>query len=278
MANIENYGNNGLKKIAPNNGEFVQFLNDQIQTINTAIDQKVNLHEINQPNGVVGLNENGEIEIPITIRSNVQPEVGELIINNGLLYLGDGTQSGQLVEIVAQTSLLTPPECALIMSVRGSGNIAFSVATSSGQYAVDWWDGTRTTHNSEVTASKACVDNRSKLIKIYPSVDGEELLTIDASDSDITNIDVTNCENLQILKVGLNDLKTINLKNNISLQEFHCHSNDLESVDFSGMGSLTYINCADNNLIAFNVNNCEHLEVIDCSFNLLTSYPTTSPS
>ena len=84
----------------------------------------------------------------------------------------------------------------------------------------------------------------------------EALATLDASDSELTSLNLNGCKWLTYLDCHNNELNSLDLSTNTALQELICwHSWQLSSLDISKNIALTsYLNCRDNNLSASALN------------------------
>ena len=71
----------------------------------------------------------------------------------------------------------------------------------------------------------------------------------------LTELDVTNNVNLQVLAAGNNSITHLNLKNNIALQSLSIDNNTINELDLSNNALLTSVSVADNGLIALDMKN-----------------------
>ena len=79
----------------------------------------------------------------------------------------------------------------LMTSTKSSGDITGYVATSTGYYTVNWWDGTKTTYTSGSNFSKTAAGG-SQTITIYPSLANSSIsghfLDVNVSNNDLTSV------------------------------------------------------------------------------------------
>ena len=125
----------------------------------------------------------------------------------------------------------------------------------------------------------------------------EALATLDASDSELTSLNLNGCKWLTYLDCHNNELNSLDLSTNTALQELICwHSWQLSSLDISKNialvrlkcggcllssldisknTALTELYCANNSLTSLDVSKNTALTKLDCAENNLTSLDIT---
>lgn len=96
------------------------------------------------------------------------------------------------------------------------------------------------------------------------------LTYISCYNNQISEIDLSNCINLERLIVGKNNLTSLDVSKNIKLKELHCAYNFIEHLDISNNIELSRLYCIYNNLSSLNVSNNLALEELQCGENNLT--------
>ena len=86
----------------------------------------------------------------------------------------------------------------------------------------------------------------------------------------LSNLNLSNCMNLQTLNCDEWSLKELNVSNCPILSEIDCSDNLLESINVSGCVSLKELNCGDNLLETIDVSGCPKLESLYCANNNIT--------
>ena len=104
----------------------------------------------------------------------------------------------------------------------------------------------------------------------------EALATLDASDSELTSLNLNGCKWLTYLDCHNNELNSLDLSTNTALQELICwHSWQLSSLDVSKNTALTKLDCTGNNLTSLDISKNTALTKLDCAENNLTSLDIT---
>lgn len=151
-------------------------------------------------------------------------------------------------------------ECVLDMKTAGTA-ISFYVGTSdaeSGSIKVDFGGGTVKDYeigkkdtiliDGEVNGGDVKVYGSRTLIRfIYCPIAG------------LTNINVSNCENLEVLNCQGNGLSVLDLSKNSKLYYLDCGHNQLSELDVTNNPALYYIDCQDNKLSSLDITKNEGL-------------------
>lgn len=97
------------------------------------------------------------------------------------------------------------------------------------------------------------------------------LKNLDCSDNLLTNIDVTQLSNLNILWCYDNQLTTLNIAQNTNLNALRCENNGLTSLNLSNNINLVDLACEGNEISSLDVTNNLNLSRFQCANNLLTT-------
>lgn len=151
-------------------------------------------------------------------------------------------------------------ECVLEMKTAGTA-ISFYVGTSdaeSGTIKVDFGGGTVEDYEigkkDTISINGAVTEGN---VKIYGS---KTLITfLYCPTTSITNLNVSNCENLEVLNCMGNGLSVLDLTKNSKLYYLDCGHNQLVELDVTHNPALYYIDCQDNNLTSLDVTKNEKL-------------------
>ena len=79
------------------------------------------------------------------------------------------------------------------------------------------------------------------------------LINLNAYDNQITNVDISNNTNLQIVDLGLNQLMSIDISNNLNIQLLYVDSNQINALDVSNNLLLDQLYANDNPLTCIQV-------------------------
>lgn len=96
------------------------------------------------------------------------------------------------------------------------------------------------------------------------------LVHLNCTTCNLTELDVSNCPNLEELLFAQNSLTTINLSNNHNLNWIECDFNKLIELDVSGCPLLECLECGQNKLTKLDVSKNTALVQLICPFNYLT--------
>lgn len=110
------------------------------------------------------------------------------------------------------------------------------------------------------------VSNRS-ISSLIGIEDFEDLETLNCSNNDLSNIDLSQNMALTDINCTANTLTSIELASNINLIALDCSNNDLSTIDITANTGLTSLNCANNQLIQLDISSNNLLTDLDCSFN-----------
>lgn len=98
----------------------------------------------------------------------------------------------------------------------------------------------------------------------------EELSHLDCFQNKLTSIDVSHNLNLTHLLCSLNDLTELDVSQNVNLIRLACSLNDLTELDVSQNVSLTRLSCEKNDLTALDVTQNVNLIRLSCGINELS--------
>ena len=107
--------------------------------------------------------------------------------------------------------------------------------------------------------------------------DKNKELMASVTDLDISNNALTDASalkyftGLQTLNFSDNNLSELDVSELTNLTDLDCSNNNLEELDVSGLKNLTYLRCYANKLTALTVNGATALEMLSCFTNQLTT-------
>jgi hypothetical protein len=105
-------------------------------------------------------------------------------------------------------------------------------------------------------------------MKTLVASDNSQLVNLDCYKCALTELDVTNCANLEYLDCELNELSSLDLSSCPSLAYLLCNSNQLTELDISDNSELIYLWCNQNQLTSLDLSNCSNnFSSLDCRFN-----------
>lgn len=151
-------------------------------------------------------------------------------------------------------------ECVLDLKTAGSA-ISFYVGTSdaeSGSIKVDFGGGTVKDYEIGKKDTIQIEGNASEgSVKVYGSRTLIRFLYCPTVS--ITNLNVSNCENLEVLNCMGNGLSVLDLTKNSKLYYLDCGHNVLTELDVTHNPALYYIDCQDNQLKTLDITKNEGL-------------------
>ena len=119
-------------------------------------------------------------------------------------------------------------------------------------------------------ATLTTLDVRNKNISDFTGIeDFVALRDLNASDNNISTIDLTNNVLLEYLNLFSNAITSIDLQKNNQLKELFIGTNQLTNLDVSSLPELTKLWCFNNQLTTLDVSKNPKLEVLNCSTNLI---------
>ena len=105
----------------------------------------------------------------------------------------------------------------------------------------------------------------------YLDVSGcTELVELDCSKNNITEINVLDCTALEKLQCNYNSLNRLDVTSTPSLKELFCGANNLSELDVSYNTELNSLSCFRNNLTELDLSNNPELYRLSCQANRLT--------
>lgn len=146
--------------------------------------------------------------------------------------------------------------------------VSFEVSAMTG-VTVDWGDGDAVSYpDGEVTG----------VLKAATfTVKGDEFLTsLLVPDLDLTELDVTEANQLLTLDCSNNHLKQLGLSRASFLRELDCSNNEIEELGLINCVQLRTLNCASNKLTSITLTRTTNLEQLICDNNQLTSLTLVS--
>ena len=91
----------------------------------------------------------------------------------------------------------------------------------------------------------------------------------------MTNLDVSQNINLEILNLYNNSVTSLDLSNNINLISVHAGTNYLNFLDISGCTNLKFLACSFNQLTSLDVSGLSNLERLECNNNNISHLDIT---
>ncbi len=159
-------------------------------------------------------------------------------------YNTDG-EAGLSVDEIAAITILQTEEDVVITSVKG---IEYLTALE-----------------------QVMIMNASSLNKIDVT-NNTALNTIALPGAAITDIDVSNCPNLQMLMLSnATNLGSLDISNNAELNYLYIDNTDVKELDASGKDKMTYLIATGSSLGSINLNGCTSLQSLQVSDTELTS-------
>ena len=99
----------------------------------------------------------------------------------------------------------------------------------------------------------------------------KQLQTLQCDNNQLTSLDVPNNPDLTSLFCNNNNLEFLTAASCNSLQVLHCHYNKLSRLELSGCPALNTLKCERNQLTELDLSDNPNIQYLTCSFNLLTS-------
>ncbi len=105
----------------------------------------------------------------------------------------------------------------------------------------------------------------------YLDVSGcTELVELDCSKNNITELNIWDCSGLEILNCHRNSISSLDVTNNPSLTKLSCGANNLTDLNVSNNTELNTLICHTNNLTELDLSNNAKLGQLSCQSNRLT--------
>jgi len=131
-------------------------------------------------------------------------------------------------------------------------------------------------NNGEIEISEALqVSNLDLESSFLSSLVGIEefsnLVSLQCSNNQISNLDVSNLTKLTDLICNYNIINTLTINGTKNLQNLFCRSNKLTTLNANDLTNLLTIDCSDNKLTSVNLNNLTNLNSLTCNSNTISS-------
>ncbi|KFF15120.1 DUF7619 domain-containing protein [Flavobacterium hydatis] len=97
----------------------------------------------------------------------------------------------------------------------------------------------------------------------------KNLSSLDCSENQLTELDVSDMISLQVLYLSDNQLVGLNLKGLVYLDRLSCSSNQLEKLNIEGLYNLTYLAYSSNRLTNVDISSLKKLSSLSCGGNPL---------
>ena len=98
-----------------------------------------------------------------------------------------------------------------------------------------------------------------------------DIVSFGCNNSELIEIDVTQCPNLGSLRVQLNKLTALDVTQNKNLLYLYCSFNEIADLDVSQNKNLSILQCQRNQIKTLDVSRNKALTILDCGFNRLSS-------
>lgn len=205
-----------------------------------------------------------------------------------LSFVGSTPSSYSSSQLSYVLSPEKPSGMAWLSTRLDSGTFGFSARTSTGYFAVQWWDGIVSVYGSgsasqftsatkSVATTGAFARSAPKSVYIWP-VASSSLLSqsggltgLSASSKKITAVSVDDCYSLTSLSCDSNDMEYLSLSRCTSLATLSCFGNRLRSIDLTSSPAITSIYAQNNLLGGIDVGNQANLSVLQCNSNQISS-------
>ncbi len=103
------------------------------------------------------------------------------------------------------------------------------------------------------------------------------LESLDCSDNELTELDISALPNLKSMECSNNPLSSLDVSNNPELAELHCQQIQLSQLDVSNNMKLTILDCSYNKLPALDVSKNTSLQNLYCRNNSISSLDYALP-
>lgn len=161
------------------------------------------------------------------------------------------------------------------LTTQRSGRVALQLS-GSGNATVNWGDG-----SAEATVALQN-DAPTEVAHTYTgtntrtiTINGKNITALDCSNNGLTQLDVSNHPELEVLWCNGNRLARLDLSNNAQLTELYAYSNRLRQLDLSNNPALVRLNASQNQLTELDLSANTLLRRMDCYENLLTALDFT---
>lgn len=101
--------------------------------------------------------------------------------------------------------------------------------------------------------------------------DFRDLLILDCSRNELTNINISSNSNLKELLCHDNQLTFIDITKNTNLEVLWCYKNLISDIDVTQNSNLVSLVCWENNLTSLNISNNSEIVVLGCEINRITN-------
>lgn len=140
-------------------------------------------------------------------------------------------------------------------------------------YCVENFD---TDGDDEISLDEAavvtCINVNSKGLSSLAGIENfPNLTSLNCSNNQLTNIDLSNNLNLETLSCNSNQLSGLDVSKNIKLLDLSCNNNMISSLDISNNTNLKNLSCGSNLLDELDVSKNTALTSLSCQENQLTN-------
>lgn len=175
-------------------------------------------------------------------------------------------------------------DSVIVIEVEAKEGESISFNICATKYIVDWGDNTPyeqsfNQHTYEVNKNVTIIITgtnftffhitKSKCFIERLKIKSPTLETLDCSNLNLKNLDVTQCPNLITLFCHKNKLRSLPLTFQKELTYLDCENNKLHDLNLSPCPAILTVICNNNNLQTVNIKNCSEVVYINCFNNKL---------
>lgn len=103
------------------------------------------------------------------------------------------------------------------------------------------------------------------------SLENPSITRFNLNNNNLTEIDISQNVNLEIVEIEGNTISAIDFSNNILLRKVNISSNNFSTLEFSNNQNLENLKCNDNQIESLDFSNNENLEFLVCKNNSLST-------
>lgn len=149
-------------------------------------------------------------------------------------------------------------------------SISFRAEIYANRLSIDWGNGEITTYQEEngyFNLRHRCQTEGLQQI----TISGENITYVKINKLCITDIQFSNCRNLEYLDCSGNELMSLDLSQCPQIEELHCNSNNLSKFSLSRPDKLIQLNLSYNQIEELELEGCQHLQSLECDHNKISN-------
>jgi hypothetical protein len=185
--------------------------------------------------------------------------------------------NGLTGDVVIESPQLWPAKPAgsvLLTTTLNSGSFSLQARTTTGRFAVLWWDGIVQTFGTGVASSyhsgsKSVGTTGSAPKSVFVWCEGGLLVGLSCSLRQVTALDASKNPALQFLTCDTNLISHINISECPELRSLVCYGNQIRELRLGEATQLLELYCQSNLLAKFDVTKNPALQTLQCNNNLL---------